>query len=120
MDNPWIILSPNPWVRVYMWITYGWMTMAETGGVLQALPPSSPPEILQNDASMACPVCGHGHSSDIDRFEHWLLEGGGLRRVTDLGWKGVPLTRPGIWIPGNPLPISTVSRTMRRGRGGPA
>lgn len=63
-----------------------------------------------------CSVCGHGHGHDIDRFEHWLLEGGSLRRVTDIGLKGVPLTRPGIWVPGNPLPVSTVSRIMRRVR----
>src|SRR3989304_4874508 len=92
------------------------MSMAETAGMLPSPPASSPLETLQNEASEACPVCNHGHTSDLDRFEHWLLEGGGLRRVTDLGWKGVPLTRPGIWIPGNPLPGSPGSRTMRRGR----
>src|SRR5437016_5444929 len=41
---------------------------------------------------------------------------GGLRRTTDLKEKGTPLTRPGVWTPGNPLPVSTVSRTMRRVR----
>src|SRR3970040_3052782 len=89
--------------------------MASRGGMLPMLP-SSPRELLQTDAPAPCPVCGHGHTSDLDRFEHWLFEGGGLRRVTDLGWRGVPLTRPGIWIPGNPLPVSTVSRTIRRTR----
>src|SRR3989475_4711594 len=74
---------------------------------------TSGPTIVTNPP---CTICGHGHSVDIDRFEHWLLEGGGLRRVTEIGWKGVPLTRPGIWVPGSPLPISTVSRTMRRAR----
>src|SRR2546426_3647710 len=74
---------------------------------------TSGPTVVTNPA---CTICGHGHSVDIDRFEHWLLEGGGLRRVTEIGWKGVPLTRPGIWVPGSPLPISTVSRTMRRAR----
>ncbi len=64
----------------------------------------------------SCPICGRGHASELDRLEHWLLEGGGLRRTTDLKEKGVPLTRPGVWTPGNPLPISTVSRTMRRVR----
>src|SRR5438093_413920 len=63
-----------------------------------------------------CPICGHGHASELDRLEHWLLEGGGLRRTTDLNETGVPLTRAGVWTPGNPLPISTVSRTMRRVR----
>src|SRR5438093_13284403 len=42
-----------------------------------------------------CPICGHGHSSELDRLEHWLLESGGLRRSTDLGEKGLPVTRPG-------------------------
>jgi len=63
-----------------------------------------------------CTVCGHGHSAELDRLEHWLLESGGLRRTTDLEERGVPVTRPGVWVPGNPLPISTVSRTMRRVR----
>ncbi len=61
-----------------------------------------------------CQVCRHGHSSELDRIEHWLLESGGLRRTTEIGEKGLPLTRPGVWIPGNPLPVSTVSRVMRR------
>ncbi len=61
-----------------------------------------------------CQVCGHGHAAELDRVEHWLLESGGLRRTTDLGEKGLPVTRPGVWTPGNPLPISTVSRAMRR------
>ncbi len=59
-------------------------------------------------------VCSHSHNAELDRVEHWLLEGGGLRRTTDLGEKGLPITRPGVWIPGNPLPVSTVSRAMRR------
>ncbi len=61
-----------------------------------------------------CQVCRHGHSAELDLLEHWLLETGGLRRTTDVEERGVPLTRPGVWVPGNPLPISTVSRTMRR------
>ena len=61
-----------------------------------------------------CQVCGHGHGAELDRVEHWLLESGGLRRTTNLGEKGLPVTRPGVWIPGNPLPVSTVSRAMRR------
>lgn len=61
-----------------------------------------------------CQVCGRGHSSELDRIEHWLLEGGGLRRTTDIGEKGLPVARPGVWIPGNPLPVSTVTRVMRR------
>lgn len=98
MDNIWVIV------------------MADMEGLLQALPPSSPVDPPQSEALAACPVCGHGHSSDLDRFEHWLLESGGLRRVTDIGWRGVPLTRPGIWVSGIPLPVSTVSRTIRRTR----
>ena len=68
----------------------------------------------ESELARPCPVCGHGHSSELDRFEHWLLEGGGLRRTTNLGEKGIPVTRPGVWIPGNPLPVSTVSRVMRK------
>lgn len=75
--------------------------MADAENVLEDATTSSRVETL-HDVVAVCPVCGHGHSSDLDRFEHWLLESGGLRRVTDLGWKGVPLTRPRIWIPGTP------------------
>ena len=46
-------------------------------------------------ADDSCQVCRHGHSSELDRLEHWLLESGGLRRSTDLGEKGLPVTRPG-------------------------
>src|SRR5207249_7029122 len=62
----------------------------------------------------SCQVCGHSHGAELDRVEHWLLESGGLRRTTDLEEKGLPVTRPGVWIPGNPLPFSTASRAMRR------
>lgn len=74
------------------------------------------PELRSGHAEDRCRVCGHGHghSAELDRVEHWLLEGGGLRRTTDIGEKGLPVTRPGVWIPGNPLPFSTVSRAMRR------
>lgn len=83
----------------------------ETGELAPAL---VVPRLEERDASGPCRTCGHGHSAELDRIEHWLLEGGGLRRTTDLREKGLPVTRPGVWIPGNPLPISTVSRMMRR------
>src|SRR5436309_3480199 len=30
----------------------------------------------------SCPICGHGHASELDRLEHWLLEGMGLRQLS--------------------------------------
>src|SRR5256885_15477774 len=63
-----------------------------------------------------CTVCGHGHSAELDRLEHWLLESGGLLRATDLGERGGGGPRPRGGGPGKPPPLSTVSRAARRGR----
>ena len=68
MDNTFTHLLVKGLYVDNIWI----INMRDAGDTPTPAPSEVASEVGQQDPEPVCPTCGHGHTHDIDRFEHWL------------------------------------------------